>query len=362
MKISNQSLTQALLAQKSAQDKQVSANTTAQYASYILTQAFSMAAQMSYSLPQQTSTSAATSNDKKTSSEPVNDTVGAPSVDTMDQKRDKIIDLLKEKVPNINKDSEFIDDLVSKYDLYTKVHPDWDDTKKGERLYLYLKALEGHKVQLSWNDEPKSVSDIRFNEDKDIKSAKSNLENNRTDDNMKAYLSSIKDRGLGELDLYDTDGDGKISLDEFCALEKKDMESTIKESSFSSSEKAATEVYFNIMDKNGDNYLDADEMASHWFASARIFDNDKNTNTADDITEVEWLASQDVFTDSALEKFSDPVQAEAFKKEAISTLNKIKEEFKTGKSSQTLENQTIFKKDSLSMLMMTGSMFYGAIK
>lgn len=227
-----------------------------------------------------------------------------------EEKKNKVVDLIKTKRTNFNVKSEFMDDLVSKYDLYKSCHADWDEDKIADRLYLYLKALEAHKTELEYGkiaqmDDNEAVQKMKeYNiVDEDIKGAMEKKNQDGTVMITDEYLNALKNRGVGYLDLYDTNGDEKISFKEFCALEAKD--SGVSE--LGADEKAASQKYFNMMDKSGDGNLDANEMASHLFAVSRLYDGEDGQpkNSADDIRYMEWYGAQNPELSEYLSKASD---------------------------------------------------------
>lgn len=229
---------------------------------------------------------------------------------SLEEKKNKVVELITTKRTDFNAESEFLDDLVSKYDLYKSCH-DWEEDKIADRLNLYLKALEAHKTELKYgeiaqmNDKEKADQEMaEYNiVDEDIKGAMEKKNQDGTVNITDEYLNALTNRGVGYLDLYDTNGDEKISFDEFCALEAKD--SGVSE--LGADEKAASQKYFNMMDKNNDNKLDANEMASHLFAVSRLYDGETNQpkNSADDIRFMEWYGAQDPNLNGRLSQASD---------------------------------------------------------
>ncbi len=216
---------------------------------------------------------------------------------SLEEKKNKVVDLIKTKRKDFNAEPEIMKDLVSKYDLYKSCH-DWDEDKIADRLNLYLKALEAHKTELKYgeiaqmDDKEKAVQEMaKYNiVDEDIQGAMKNKKPDGTVNVTDGYLNALKNRGVGYLDLYDTNGDEKISFDEFCALEAKDSGITV----LGAEEKAISQEYFNMMDKSGDGNLDANEMASHLFAVSRLYDGEDGQpkNSADDIRFMEWYGAQ----------------------------------------------------------------------
>ncbi len=214
--------------------------------------------------------------------------------------------------------------MVSKYDLYTSCHPGWTEKQIAERLNLYLKALEAHKTELEYyqiSNEPNGELAVQRMADTiiDDDEIKRGIQMNNTDtQNVSSeYIKALIDRGQGYLDLYDTNGDDKISFEEFVALEEKDAGREL-----TNDEITATEEYFKMMNKDNTQetninkiFLDVKEMASHRFAMSRLYDGEKNcpTNSANDITFMEWFGAQDHQLSSRLGNISDLLYKEISK-------------------------------------------------
>jgi hypothetical protein len=218
---------------------------------------------------------------------------------TPEQKADKVVNYIQTQRTGFNKNSKYINELVSKYDLYKKVHADWSDNQIAERLNLYLKALEWHDKELELGEKFEEYMDTAVsNEDFadkmnncDVVIVDKDIENVVRNDDKENYANVIKNRGQAYIELYDNGTcDGKIDFDEFCALEAKDIGQT----ELTDEQKAKAREYFDIVNKNGssgDEYIDADEMAAHYYAISRLFDNDNSTHTEAEITMKEFYNS-----------------------------------------------------------------------
>ena len=227
-----------------------------------------------------------------------NDETPDQTILTPEQKKAKVVDLIKQHRTDFDGTNEYINDLVSKYDLYTTFHSDWDENQIADRLNMYLKALEAHTTELKYGE---------ISQQQGLEAIEGMKKYNIVDDDIVTanegsvtpeYIDAMLARGTGYLDLYDSDGDGTISFAEFIALEAKDAGRIL-----TPDEIAETGNYFRMMNKDNPNetdinkiFIDAKEMASHRYAMSRLYDFDsfanKKGNTENDITFAEWYGAQ----------------------------------------------------------------------
>lgn len=215
---------------------------------------------------------------------------------TMDEKKAAVKELLKEVFPKIE-ESEHFEELVNKYVLYKEVHKDWDDKKITDRLIMYYKALLSHDKQKLYGEclervtkeylrykpadyvlTPKDEQCIKARcirelkakgiEDVDaIITAEISAKRTNGGNETASYFLSQFARGEGYIELYDTNGDQKISQEEFIALEKKDNGGSLDEA-----ELGATISTFNQIDINNDGSIDKNEMGAYLYAMSTIND------------------------------------------------------------------------------------------
>ena len=97
------------------------------------------------------------------------------------------------------------------------------------------------------------------------------LDTQSQDDFNNAYLQYAKEK----IETYDTDNDGKISLNEYIEEEKRNSGELF--------DKKATEAIFNTLDRNNNNSIEQDEMAALIWATSK-FNDTETSKTAFDIT------------------------------------------------------------------------------
>ena len=101
--------------------------------------------------------------------------------------------------------------------------------------------------------------------------------------------------GNSQVQLYDSNGDNKISEEEFVAHEEQ--RAGIQ---FDDEEKEIAQKRFNVLASSvtDDNVIDAQEMTLHGYATAKMYDN-KNVKSGHDVTYKEWLAANDALETKA---------------------------------------------------------------
>jgi hypothetical protein len=208
---------------------------------------------------------------------------------------------------NINYDelSEDVqENLLKKYETITTYSKNnninMSDTELTRRLTNYVKALNAHSVELQMSE----VYTQSLEKDGGAEEAWENCTLKIEDEDIAAqknkgatsdYIDSIVQRGEGYVDMYDSNGDGSVDFNEFKTFEEKDSGQTLADD-----EIEATKQYFNRLDKNNDGKLDSNEMATHLFATSRLFDG--SSNTVEDITYKEWVGSQKLGKDADIDK------------------------------------------------------------
>lgn len=132
----------------------------------------------------------------------------------------------------------------------------------------------------------------------------------------KAHSEAYKRFGNSQVQLYDTNGDNKIDLQEFLGYEAK----RLGENGFNDVEKDIAEKMFNEL-KNistDDDYIDEQEMTLHGYAMSKISDSDKK-KSGKDITFEEWKMTNDTLLGHVMDN-----------EEANEVYNRYKQIQKTG--------------------------------
>ena len=141
-----------------------------------------------------------------------------------------------------------------------------------------LEELEEAKILVA---EKRINSELKIEDD--------DIEKQRLTGTDEEYYGAMRNRGIGYVDLYDTNGDEKVSLKEYKTFTEKEVGAQLD----TEQEKMA-EKLFNKIDHNSDNYITANEMASHLYAVSRMDDVDGGPNTVSDITFAEWHDSNKI--------------------------------------------------------------------
>lgn len=206
-------------------------------------------------------------------------------------------------------------DVLKKYNNYTSVLH-LDDDVKSTRITNYVKALLAHqteedmaatyayarqKVEESVDADIASGAVAQDNRNAEVEKRlaallqnvdsklpvikDSDIAKQKVSGTDEQYMQSLVNRGEGYVDMYDTDNNGTISFEEFKALEEQDNGAAL-----TPEDSAAAQEYFNRLDKNKDGSLDKNEMASHLYATSRLYDG--SGNSVEDITFKEWYGAQ----------------------------------------------------------------------
>ena len=217
---------------------------------------------------------------------------------TQQEKEDAIINLIGNNIYNQLTTSQK-EDVMKKYECFVNVL-NLNEEELTRRLTNYVEALQARQKVVEINDHLTQACGTVENDigncsitiqDEDI--AQQKLTGTDAE-----YLNSLHERGEGYVDLYDTNGDNMVDLQEFLALEEKDSGQKLSEDII-----AMNQVVFDRLDKNDDNFIDSKEMASHLYAVSRLFDG--SSNTVEEISFKEIYGSQMVDTDANIKKNYD---------------------------------------------------------
>ena len=182
----------------------------------------------------------------------------------------KVIDVLGEDY--FNKLPEDIkEDLLKKSEAYINILKlDGDDLS--DRLKTYVKALNAHKIELLMAEYEGNIFQEALNEvaenpefptseelekakilvaekriNSELKIEDDDIEKQRLTGTDDEYYGAMRNRGIGYVDLYDTNGDEKVSLKEYKTFTEKEVGAQLD----TEQEKMA-EKLFNKIDHNSD--------------------------------------------------------------------------------------------------------------
>ena len=114
---------------------------------------------------------------------------------------------------------------------------------------------------------------------------------------FKMQSEAFQRYGNSQVQLYDKNGDNKINREEFIAYESERSRYEFDDAAIDVAGKTFDYLAGSISD---DGIIDAQEMALHGYATAKLFDDDTH-KTAGDITFKEWLRTNNAITDHIIE-------------------------------------------------------------
>lgn len=238
-------------------------------------------------------------------------------IETTLEKENNVKNLMgAEKFNNLS--AEIKADVLKKYDTikaYAQQNNiEVTDAEMKTRLSNYVKALEQKATFKKMNAElEKNVTGNTAEEieNSQVKIAKtSNI--SHVDEDVKAafekkdtdaYFKAFENQGIGLVQLYDANGDQKVTHDEFLEAQKKSIIENLPEEFLAN--KTESEIMdfvnenldlientFKAIDKTADGYLDSTEMATHQYVMAGFERNGFSYET----TFAEWLVTQSGLT------------------------------------------------------------------
>ena len=205
-------------------------------------------------------------------------------------------------------------DVLKKYDTI-KAYAQQNNIKVTDaemktRLSNYVKALEQKATFKKMNAElEKNVTGNTAEEieNSQVKIAKTSSISHVDEDvkvafekkDTDAYFNAFENQGIGLVQLYDANGDQKVTHDEFLEAQKKSIIENLPEEFLANATEAkirdfvndnldSIENTFNAIDKTADGYLDSTELATHQYVMAGFERNGVSYET----TFAEWLATQ----------------------------------------------------------------------
>lgn len=199
----------------------------------------------------------------------------------------KVSNILKEANLNVSED-EYLD-ILNKYEnilvFAQNNSQEISDEKIAERLINYANGLKFHAKETEF------AKTYAQNGTSDAKIENAGVKEAMNSESMEDFKAAFHKMAKEYIETYDNAaGDGKIDIQELIAMEEKELGRAL-----TSGEKAIVQEEaihrMAILDQNGDNKLDENEVAAYLWAMSKINDG-SNDKTADDITFEEWKTSQ----------------------------------------------------------------------
>lgn len=201
---------------------------------------------------------------------------------------------------NVRREPDGVKDRLKKfYDVTLQHYTQLTYGKKYVEISEQNPAAQGEEIENLVKAELGEGNNRIVDNDRDIELAiQARIERNRDNASTYNYIQSLKDRGQGYIDMYDSiQKDGKISEDEFLAFERADAERAGVPF-----DEDVTKKLFNLIDRSGNGTIEVKEMTAYTYALSRIKDfqiNNDGTytelgNTANDVTYEEWSCAQDI--------------------------------------------------------------------
>ena len=182
-------------------------------------------------------------------------------------------------------------DLIHKYetilDFAKQNGQTLSDEKIQKRMTNYAKGLQYHQIESNFADAWKNDA-----ENSDLKMENKDVEGAVKNGDMEKFKQAFHDAAQQYIELHDNaQGDGYIDIKELAVMEEKELGRKLtKEEQKIVIEEAINRIA--VLDQNGDNKLDEDEIAAYLWAMSKVNDGE-NGKTAQDITYEEWKTSQE---------------------------------------------------------------------
>jgi len=209
-----------------------------------------------------------------------------------------------------NLSAEIKADVLKKYETikaYSQQNNiEISDTELSRRLNSYIKALnaKAKEVEMARHFEAGGAIE-NFNDsivDEDIRELKDPSKD------INQYIQALLNRGTGSVQLFDENGDNRVTEKEYLQGQAKEYKKLYGEK-LSSKMEEATKKTFNKLnrdkttDSSGNQFLSEAEFATHEFAKATLGDTDKNTT--EELTIRESLLSSMILDKPGIEEKYD---------------------------------------------------------
>lgn len=202
-----------------------------------------------------------------------------------------------------------IDDIENKYksitEYYTNngIEKDARGLTAQDRIVNYVKGLQYKETESKFaqhysNDE--TNCDIKH----EIAGVSEAIESydGKTEESLNQAIQKQNDAfhaaAVQRIELYDSDGDGKVSVSELIEQSIKDEEKRLRRSLTAEEKASVQEEAINrvaLLDQNQDNNIDQNEMAAFVWATAKVNDTE-TSKSANDITYEEWVTTEETMS------------------------------------------------------------------
>lgn len=228
----------------------------------------------------------------------------APATDA--ELKENITDLLFQNGIDTSDDS-FINEVISKHNSIVNnaksKGEELDTAIVNRRLINFAKGLQYKQTEAAFgflyqNDE--TSSNVKH-EIAGVKEAIESFDGKTQasfDNAMKKQNDAFHQAAAERIELQDTSGDGKVSVNELIAQSVKDEKTRLGRELTAEEIKTIQESAINrvaMLDQNYDNEIDQNEMAAFVWATAKVNDTE-TSKSASDITYNEWVTTEETMT------------------------------------------------------------------
>jgi len=222
--------------------------------------------------------------------------------DDPQQLKDNILELLSKngiKVPN----DKFIENIIAKHNDIINKNQTIDENVLNARLVNYARGLQIKRTETVFSDLYQNGV-TTSSEQIEVEGVKEAIESfdGKTEASfnqaMEKQNAAFHQAAAARIELYDSNGDGKVSVQELITQSVKDEEERLGRTLTSEEKEIVKNSAINrmaMLDQTNDNVIDNNEMAAFVWASAKV--NDTETHkSAGDITYEEWVTAQETMS------------------------------------------------------------------
>lgn len=202
-----------------------------------------------------------------------------------------------------------IDDITNKYisicEYYSanNIEKDARGLTAQDRIVNYVKALQTHNTEIQFAhlyETNAETSDLKI-EITGVKEAVASFDG-KTQESFNQAMQKQNDAfhqtATEQIELYDTDNDGKVSVRELIEQSIKDEEKRLGRALTAEEKTIVQQEAVNrvaLLDQNQDNDIDQNEMAAFVWATAKVNDTE-TSKSANDITYNEWVTTEETMS------------------------------------------------------------------